>query len=433
MHRIGIVGGGASGVLVAIQLLRRTVRPLEIELVEPAERLGAGAAYGTPDPRHLLNVRAGGMSALPEEPDHFRAWAGCDPDAYLPRQDYARYLRELLEACAREASSTVHHRRDTVTDVLMEDGRYRLQLASGERLDVDAAVLATGNALPRLPEQIALESAAIARLAPDPWTLEPGASGRSLIIGSGLTAVDVASSLLADDPSHQVVCISRHGLLPRSHDNPWITPAKVAVVTPEDVASGLSLRAMVHALATSGPRWRQQVDALRPRSQELWRSLSLDQRAQFLRHVERYWEVHRHRMAPEVVERLERWQAEGRLRVCAADVTSITSESDGVVARAADGREWRADRVIAATGPASPVRGDGLLAELVAHGRVRIDPLGLGLDIAPDTYEAYAPDGRRHRGLHVIGPATKGTLWESTAVPDIRAAAAVIAQSIAGA
>ncbi len=46
-----------------------------IVVIEPAPELGLGVAYGTRSPSHLLNVRAGGMSAYPERPGHFLTWA----------------------------------------------------------------------------------------------------------------------------------------------------------------------------------------------------------------------------------------------------------------------------------------------------------------------------------------------------------------------
>ena len=75
--RVVVVGGGAAGTLVATHLVRSaTLRgtALEVDVLEPADRLGRGTAYGTTDDAHLLNVPASGMSALPENPGHFVAW-----------------------------------------------------------------------------------------------------------------------------------------------------------------------------------------------------------------------------------------------------------------------------------------------------------------------------------------------------------------------
>jgi uncharacterized NAD(P)/FAD-binding protein YdhS len=65
---IAIVGGGASGTLLAAQLLRAGAA--RVVLIERAGRLGRGVAYGTGFAGHLLNVPAASMSALPDDPDH---------------------------------------------------------------------------------------------------------------------------------------------------------------------------------------------------------------------------------------------------------------------------------------------------------------------------------------------------------------------------
>jgi len=42
------------------------------------------------------------------------------------------------------------------------------------------------------------------------------------------------------------------------------------------------------------------MDGLRPHWDMLWRRLPEHEQRRFLQHVARYWEVHRHRMAPQV-------------------------------------------------------------------------------------------------------------------------------------
>ena len=100
MSRIGIVGGGAAGALVAAQILRFASDPTQVVIFEPREQLAEGIAYSTSDELHLLNVRASGMSALPDQPDHFRAWAGVEATDFVPRARYAYYVRDLLSEAA---------------------------------------------------------------------------------------------------------------------------------------------------------------------------------------------------------------------------------------------------------------------------------------------------------------------------------------------
>ena len=58
MTRVIIIGGGASGVLLALHLLRGRGRRFQATIIERREALGAGIAYATNHPDHLLNVRA---------------------------------------------------------------------------------------------------------------------------------------------------------------------------------------------------------------------------------------------------------------------------------------------------------------------------------------------------------------------------------------
>ncbi len=104
--RIVIVGGGASGALVATQLARRATAPLDVTIVEPRPRLARGLAYSTEDPRHLVNVPARGMSALPDVADHFTRWARCPGVAFATRERYGDYLEAVMRVY------NLHGRRD---------------------------------------------------------------------------------------------------------------------------------------------------------------------------------------------------------------------------------------------------------------------------------------------------------------------------------
>lgn len=451
--RIGIVGAGASGVLVAIHLLRRaadlesgtTSDPqsgqVEVLLIDP-EAPGRGVAYGTRDPRHLLNVRAAGMSALADEPDHFQAWAGAGADDYLPRMRYAVYLHELLARSSEESSARLIPIAARAVDLQRTPSGPVLHLDSGQDLAVDVVVLATGNAAPRCPDAIEVTDGARARARTHPWKLPPAAAGtRTLVLGSGLTAVDIAVTRLSERDDTSVTLVSRHGLLPQPHDDPWLPTGQEPLVTPDDVREGMALHDVVHRLRTglSGDTagWRQRIDALRPATQQLWQALDADQKRQFLRHAERFWEVHRHRMPASIARKVQGWRTSGRLKVEAMNVSAVDVQRvDGapaieeVVMRDRDGRELNGDEWVVATGPASPVVGNALLSLLVGKGVLAADVWGMGLAMDPQTGRACDASGRPHSDVFVVGPLTKGTLWECTAVPDIRADAERVANAL---
>src|SRR5690606_24684848 len=297
---VAIVGGGASGALTAIHLLRlarATATPLTVTLIDQDGRHALGQAYSTTDPHHLLNTRVERMSALDDDPDHLRAWArtaGVHAYDYLPRAVYGRYLREVLAASEDPPERTLH--RVTGTAVALDPG-HAVRLSDGRRVEAGAVVLALGNRrpapLPGVP--------AHPRHIPDPWA--PGAldgiadGAPVLVVGTGLTMVDIALTVTRAHPDTVVHALSRHALLPRPH---LIRPAlPVPVAFPGGPLRVADLLAVTRrAFRASGGDWQGVVEGLRPQVQDLWRRLSLAERRLFLRRVARYWEIHRHRIPP---------------------------------------------------------------------------------------------------------------------------------------
>src|SRR4051812_45656293 len=104
-REILIIGGGLSGALTAIHLLRRGERADRITVVDPNPVPGRGVAYGTRNPVHLLNVPAMGMTVDPDEPDDFANWLAVHLDreasevrtSFAPRMVYAEYVGQRLD------------------------------------------------------------------------------------------------------------------------------------------------------------------------------------------------------------------------------------------------------------------------------------------------------------------------------------------------
>src|SRR5271156_2448540 len=137
MMRVAIVGGGAAGVLAAVHM-RRAMPDAQITLIDASGRPGAGAAYGTDDPTHLLNVPAPRMSAWPDDPDHFSRWlderAVTPAESFAPRLAYGRYLQDQLAAA--------DVRMESAEVVELTPGTpVRLALSDGRDLSADAGVL----------------------------------------------------------------------------------------------------------------------------------------------------------------------------------------------------------------------------------------------------------------------------------------------------
>jgi uncharacterized NAD(P)/FAD-binding protein YdhS len=393
MTTVAVVGGGLSGVFAARELLAYPGH--EVVLIDPSARPGRGLAYGTARPWHLLNSPAAAMSADADRPDEFVKWCQArDPQTrptdFVPRSWYGDYLTEVLQETDRtsEGRLTVYRGR---VERIFEGRTYALLLADGVVIPADQVVLAVGNAPKPGGRGV------------DPWqpgVLENLPDGPVVLWGTGLTAVDVALTL-ARLGRTEIVAVSRHGLLPQRHRTP--TPL-------EKVELSGSLSQMLRKLRGADD-WRAAFDALRPRWDELWQRLSSAERERFLRHLARYWEVHRHRMAPAVADEIDALLASGTLTVRRVGVPVEGVEID-------------------CTGPGRAAD-DPLVRTLIAEGLARPGPHGLGLDVTAEG-ELIGREGRPNPALWTIGPARRGVFWETTAAPEIREQAKVLADRIPG-
>ncbi len=437
---VAVVGGGASGTLTAIHLMASRAHDLTTTVYDASGELGHGLAYGTTDRRHLLNVRSRHMSAFPDIPGDLVEWArrtGRQPDAaaFLPRSDYAVYLRETLD---RLRDDRFAFRPERVVDVAPVAGGFELQTASGSVERASSVVLAHGN---HRPEPLAVDGQRLPD-APwhlgDPWDLDRLTSiapdAVVVLVGTGLTAVDAAVTLLGDAPGRRVVMVSRHGLLPAAHieqsSTAWLSPVPTGPVTADQLAA--LVRDQVAAARHQGVDWRAVVDGLRAPTQGLWQRLDLQERRRFLAAYGRAWEVRRHRMATDVAAALEGYRDEGRLTVVEGGIGAVTDHGLRCeVTLSALPDSLFADAVVNCTGPMTDVSRstDPLLASLVARGLAAPDPLRLGVACTPGG-EVLDVSGQVVPGLFVVGPPRKGTLFETTAVPEIRGQAAELAQRL---
>ena len=439
-----IVGGGASGVLLAYQLLQHPELDFRVTLIEKRSEVGRGLAYHTGNSEHLLNVRAANMSALPDEPDHFWRWLSTrtdrlplcpDPYCFVPRRIYGDYIASLIEPFV---SSGQGPRQLTIIRgecVAVSEGwdDVTVSLADGSRLIGDFAILATGH------------DAATARSAwhADPW-ISPSVPGFSrdatvLILGTGLTMADYVLTLLREGHRGPIIAISRRGLMAKGHRR----TAAVSVAE-ENVPFGASastllrwFRRRIAAHAADGGDWRSVIDAIRPFSQRLWRELPLASKRSFLEHARAWWDVHRHRMAPEVEARVAQAIADGQLTVKAAKLIGIAGGAGG--ARVRYRRRGRSEieqldvgAIVDCTGIVRDPRATAnpAVRSLFDQGLARPDPLHIGIEIAVDCAIVRA-DGAPSQRLFAIGPLTRAAFWEIIAIPDIRNQCAALANQLA--
>ncbi len=441
-----IIGGGFSGATLAAQLLRKSGGTVSIILIERNARLGRGVAYSTRCREHLLNVRARNMSAYPDDPEHFVEWARLNhdpdvsPDDYLSRSVYGEYVASVLQQEIKCHPGRFEHVQDEGVSVARDGDVAEIRLRSGRTLLADKVVIALGSFPPGDPRFPGRTPHSL-RYASNPWT--SGAlrtvaeDGSVLLVGSGLTSVDVAISLRSRGFRGTIHILSRRGLLPQTHraTAPW--PPFWQKESPKTVRGLLRLlRGQVEAAEKAGGGWRAVIDSLRPFTQEIWRNLSLQERRRFLRHVRTRWDVHRHRVAPAIGAQLSSQIQSGQIKTHAGRVAEYAEGVDGVDVtyrerQTGELTRLRVDLVINCTGPeADCARVDNLLlANLMRQKMIRPDPLRLGLDVSQDAALIDA-DGVASDFLYAVGPIRKGSLWETIAVPELRVQVSELANTL---
>lgn len=446
-----IIGGGFSGTVLAIQLLRAARDlPLDVIVLERYDKSHRGVAYSTDNRLHLLNVPAEKMSAFPDEPNSFVDWlkrrsVDFEPGFFAPRPLYGDYLEDLFLSAKAEFGDRLRYEHSEAVDLRQDGLATAVILADGRILDADVVVLAIGNYPPANPSFVTEHVLQSGRYIGDPWRANCLAGIHKedsiLIIGTGLTMVDKIVELRRLAHLGPITAVSRRGLLPRPH--------KLGVPLAElslDFSKGLRASAVLKLvrsaiedhLAKGGEAdWRGVVDALRPHTQAIWQSMPIAEKRRFLNHVRPYWEILRHRVPPPAQIVLDKMVESGQLKTMAATITRIVPKDKGswVWLRAADTGQTHpvdVDWIIncSGSGPDFRRRTDPLTLQLFASGIATPGDVGIGLMVTANG-ELIDRYGRVQRRLLTLGPPMKGLLWESTAVPEIRVQAKALAEHIA--
>ncbi len=436
---IAIIGAGFSGTLLAVNLLDQT--DANVVLIERApERIGRGVAYSTQESNHLLNVRAGNMSAFPDEPDHFCNWLQAkgsdDIKSFVPRHIYGDYLSETLAASLAKWPDRIRILQGEAVSITETDDAAVVQLSSGDPIAADRLVLSLGNLPPHDPVDDLRHQLSPERYIADPWSYSGGAELSEqdvvLIIGTGLTAVDVILRLISGGFKGKIMALSRRGLRPHRHIEGLPRP-KAVFERPAQTLSGIS-KWLRQASATQD--WRLSVDSIRPITQIIWSSLDIRTRQRFLRHARPFWDVHRHRTAPVVADQLDELISSSKLEFVGGKPQLFVEVADKVIVH------WRprghntihqmvATKIINCTGPQGDVlrSDDAQIVQLLKAGQIRPDILRLGIDTDSYGY-VIGSDGKASRHIMAVGPMTRSSLWEVVAVPDIRSQVSNLARRI---
>lgn len=452
-ERIAIIGGGFSGVMTAVNLARLSRQPLHVTLVNARPLVGRGIAYGTRHAEHVLNVAARNMSAFPDEPEHFLQWLRTRSEfetvpeielreRFIPRLVYGDYLRSLAQHHLQSAGGMTPVETVCVVgeavDIETTANGATIHLTDGNTVSADRVVLATGNETPAaLPGTDAL--ADHSAWAGDPWQpwdrRLPGQDGTIIILGTGLSAVDVIITLRAAGWPGSIHAVSRHGWFPHAHfrgiEYPEFPPPGVDLATLGlDRLSALVQRhcAALHA-RNANPAII--VDKLRPHTQRIWSRFTPEERLAFVKEHASRWSIFRHRIAPELHAQITSAQLTGQLQVHAAGIAKVEAADRRIRVGLDQGESLEGDLVINATGPASRLTAirSTLLQNLLRRGLIAPDETDMGIRVDPD-HTVVTADGGRSERLLALGPPLRGTLWETVAVPELRAQARRVAETL---
>lgn len=453
-----IIGGGLSGTMLAVQLLRLPGQR-KIAIIEPRAELGRGEAYSAVELGHTLNGNAARMSVDPDNPDDLTQWLTAHiagggwlesaeqdvpvSELFPPRGLFGVYVQQrLAEARAVGAlqGSTVEHICAEAVDLQSDSGSMQLTLSDGRTLRGSLAVLATGMfPAARTPQT---QSSGLNAAALDPWDVaamrELDPQSNVLIIGSGLTMVDAVVSLEQAGHRGPIEVFSRHGLLPHVRRQPptWVDflAADHSIRTPRQLVR--ELRRHCRDAVAQGIDWQAPLDTVRAHIARLWSQATDVQRRQFVRHVRPWWESHHHRSPPLSAELIERLHKEGRLRIHAASFKGIEpGAGDAVTIRIRPRGETETSTVSgAALINSSGIEYDWrrvarpLPQQLLARGLVQPGPLALG--ITANDGAVVDAEGQVSARLFAMGPPLRGMWWESTAVTDVAAQAKALARRL---
>ena len=432
-----------SGALFALKLAR--ARPdFRVLVIESGRRLGRGVAYGACSPGHLLNVPVSRMEVglEPSFADWLRlderALAAMAPaltesggdllSAFAPRTLFGDYLQDRVagELSHDEGAGLKAVRGEAVG--IHPGSTLAVRLSDGRQLDADIVVLATGNLPPRAPVGPDAWLYDSEFFVPDPWANDAladiDADDPVLLLGTGLTTVDIVLKLEATGHRGAMLALSRRGLTPTVHAAGGAWPSFVEDALPASPRALLRLiRRQVAQAEAQGIPWQRVFDAARPAAPAIWRGWTLKQKRQFIRRLRPRWDIHRHRMAPRIAARFEALIANGQLTVAAGRVSRYRPAGARVEVdyqlRGGGEASFTARRVVNCTGPRRDLAECGvpLIADLRNRGLATPDALGLGLE----TEDSALIDDRRRPStrLFALGALTCPSWWEIVAVPEI--------------
>ncbi|HMT28825.1 MAG TPA: FAD/NAD(P)-binding protein [Bacteroidia bacterium] len=454
---IAIIGGGFSGTMTAIHLMRQSDVSLHIILINHRYPLAKGIAYSSYSNKHLLNVAAKNMSAFPDKSDDFLKWlknhdnyGALDqnelPGTFLPRNIYGKYLKDTFENAIRKKSEnvTIEFIHDEAIDLEIKDSRVQVYFSVSPTVIADKVVLAMGNPDPRHPDFNNDKFLNSNRYFPNPWlntaVSHPDIEENILIVGNGLTMVDVVLGLREKNFQGKIYSLSPHGfrILPHRKFEPY-TGLLEEIHPPYKLKDLVSIfKSHVNKQRKKGESGEAVVDALRPLTQKIWQDLNEKEKERFMYYLRHMWGVARHRLPMDVHKYIQQMILDDKLEIVAGKILSVDEhESSAQVSiqrkNNQDVLKIDVSRIINCTGPESNITKikNPLIRNMLESKIVSPGDLQMGFKAKADGTIIH-PDGSESQSLFTIGSWLKGVLWESTAVPELRTQAKNLAEKLIG-
>jgi uncharacterized NAD(P)/FAD-binding protein YdhS len=455
---ISIIGAGFSGTLVLANLVKETQGNCSIAIIDHLESFNKGIAYNPSSSMFLLNVATKRMSAFPEDPDHFLNWV-CKQNefelfsrealanSFLPRDIYRQYLSSIWSetlSLAKSKNIQVECIYSFAKNIFTTDEIYLIETENGETIRTKQLVLATGNQTPSnriLKNKLEVTHP---RYFQNPWKHEAINNFESdlniLIVGNGLTMVDTTLGLVENHFQNKIYAVSPNGfnVIPHLHNNIAYS-IDLNLEDPEFSLTHLlrKVNAEVKKLSQLGITSEPVVDALRSKTQEIWKKLTVDEKRSFMRHLRHIWGVSRHRIAPHVYRKIQNLRINKKLAVIAGEIHKISDQGTHLEVtlfnkKSKKIKTIKVSRIINCTGPQTNLKEseNQLLHKLFMEGFLSQDELNLGTRIDLSTYEIINSTNQVVPCFFTLGVNLKGELWESVAVPELKVQAKEVAHQM---
>ena len=436
MKTVAVIGGGFSGTMVAVNIVKLSGGKIKVYLIEKSGDFARGVAYGTRNEQHLLNAQSKILGAFADNPGHFAEWIGdIEGNIYYPRKIYGDYLSEILQ----KLGDNIIKLPVEAIDININD-KSIVTLSDDKIIEVNAVVLALGNLPPSITDNSRFGKLQN-HIFSNPWG-ETGelkkikSNANILIIGSGLTMVDMAITLSAGNSARKIIAVSRHGLLPQPHAGEK-TELKFGLPEGDSILTKLKfLRAKIKEYQQENIAWQSVIDALRPLTIKLWQSAPVVEKKRFLRHLRSYWDTCRHRMSQVIVAKIAALQETGQLVVKAGRVMGIEANGNQfevmIKLRGAESADvYKFDYILNCTSPEVNYESNYLMKNLFTRGIVQSGTLNMGIK-TDNNGAVIGKNGEISKTIFALGPICKGQLWETVAVPELRVQAQNVAETLVG-